>query len=211
MGVCLISLMISLSVFIGIIYIFSKSEKKLLKKSYALYISMAAIVLVNILLYCIYKHSVKYWVFSILSLYLIVTAYIDIKTLYVYRMINYLFGLAGMVFLVVFKIPFLSQCAGALVYILLIFAETWFGGMGKGDAFTLVASIPYLMVLNLGSSLFMALLVNTLIFNVLFLAFNIPKIDFRGVKLKTKAAFTPAIATGTILLVMAAGISDLKF
>lgn len=211
MGICLISLLISLSVFLGTVYIFSKSEKKLMEKSYALYGSIACIVLVNILLYCIYKNSESYWAFSILSVYLIVTAYIDIKTLFVFRIINFLFGLAGVILLLILNISVSSQCAGAFAYILLVLAEAHFGGMGKGDAFTLMVSIPYLMVLNVGTSFFMVLLVNTLIFNVLFLVFNIRKINFKGLKLKTKAAFTPAIAAGTILLVMAEGISGLNF
>jgi len=196
---------ISVGLFLAIIRLFSKDDIRIFSKSANLYISIVSMFLVDFMLCYIYKISAEYFVFSVLNLYLTLTAYIDNQTMNVYRLSNIIFGVLGVILLMFLPSEVGSQFIGALLYVAIILLMSLTGGMGKGDAFTLMTIIPYMMFLNLGNDFLIIMLIDTLIFCLLFIVINIRKLDLRTMKLKSKSALTPSIAIGTIIIILVYG------
>lgn len=100
---------ISAAVFWGLLSCFSKEDERLTWKCASACISGGIAALFNMLLYIIYGKTALYPAFSLLCLYLVITAYIDWKTLYVYRINHIIFGLAGIGAVCMYDISVSSQ------------------------------------------------------------------------------------------------------
>lgn len=203
---CIIVMMISISIFLGFVKLFSKDDTRISSKSNALNLAIISIILTNLITYYAYIGSNKYFIFSVLNVYLILTGYIDSRTLFVYRLSNYIFGSIGVILLVILQVEVESQLISAILYSSVVLLIACTGGIGKGDAFTLIVIIPYMMFLELGSELLINMIINTMIFNIIFIVSNIKKINIKQMKLKSKSALTPSIAMATIIMVLVQGI-----
>lgn len=205
-GICLLGIIVSLVMFWKTLHFFSKDDTRIAAKQRAIYGWTLAIAVTNMLLFCVSVHLGIYIAFSFFNVYLMITVYIDLKTLYVYRIVNGVFFLLGIAMLVLLKVPIDQQLAGAFIYIVFVVLEARMGGMGVGDAFTLIAGVPYMMLLNAGGSFLMMMLVHTLLVNIIFLLLNIKNINLKEMKFNEKAAFTPAIALATLIMVLSVGL-----
>lgn len=205
-GICLIGMILSPVIFWKTLYFFSKDDERIAEKKSTLFLWIIAIAVINILLFWTSVSRGIYVAFSFFSVYLMITVYIDLKTLYVYRIVNVLFFFFGIAMLVLLKVPIDQQLTGAFIYIVFVVLEAGIGGMGVGDALTLITGVPYMLLLNAGGTFLMMMLVHTLLTNVIFLLLNIKNINLKEMKFKVKAAFTPAIALATLIMVLSVGL-----
>ena len=196
---------ISLLTFYVIIRFFGKHDHRITIHHRFVYVALLSIVMVDVMLFCQHGWSIRYAAFSILAVYLMATAYIDMQTLFVYRILNISVGIAGCLFVYFIGVPIREQLSGLLIYIVIILVETVMKGMGVGDAYTLMAIVPYMLLLNMENGVLMLLLENIILSNLCFLCMNIKMINWKKLKFKSQVAFTPAVAITTLLLVMLNG------
>lgn len=203
---CIVVVIISISAFGILVKLFSNDDIRIISKSVILYSSILSMIIINLLLFYIYKVTVEYFTFSILNLYLALTAYIDKITMKVYRLSNIIFAIIGVILILCLPVQVENQITSAILYIVIVTIVSYTGGMGKGDVFTLVTIIPYMMFLNHGNGLLTIMLIDTVIFNILFIVINIRKINLKKMKLNSKSALTPSIAIGTMLIILIEGL-----
>lgn len=171
---------------------------------------MGLILLMNIMLYNIYLYNIGFWFLSILMSYLILTSYIDKKTMYVYSILNGPVALFGLVY--VYLSLFLYQrCSYNPIYLILtilIFSGLMklfekLGIQGGGDSDCFIVSSIYLAMLNTDTLLL--LVVHVFLATLLFAVINLRHYNFKEQKMRREIAFTPYIAVSAFLMIIMGG------
>lgn len=145
--------------------------------------------------------ELKEFVFlSLLSVYLIVTAMIDLQTMLVYRFLSYVMIAVG-----VFYIGLSNQPALYYIYVFLfsimMFLFEYMGSFGMGDVYCFIA-ISFFLVNKSAVSPLLLPLINIIISTVIFLIIYRKQFNFKTGKMNQAMPFVPSIAISTIILVL---------
>lgn len=145
----------------------------------------------------------------ILIVYLMITAYIDFKTKYVYSFLNIIAGCFGVVCLIS-KSNSISDFISSIVYIsiftLVTFIFTKLNAYGAGDNDIYIVISFFLYNSSYGIFNLEIMLINIILSNVIAIILvcitNITKIEWKKLKFKEEIAFAPSITIATLILMM---------
>lgn len=145
----------------------------------------------------------------ILTIYLIITAYIDFKTKYVYSILNIITGCLGIIYLII-KCSTISELINSSIYIgiftLITFIFTKFNAYGAGDNDIYIVISLFLYKSSYGIFNLEIMLINILFSNIIAIILvvltNITKIEWKKLKFKDEIAFAPSISIATLILMM---------
>lgn len=163
-------------------------------------INVALIMLVSILLS--FKFSDKtYFYYCYLSLYLIITAYIDSKTKLIYSIFNYITMIIGITFIINNGNSIEFNLINVIIYAVIILIFDKMKCFGGGDT-ELFISISFFMCNNSNKLPLEIMIANVLLSNTVMIIFNFKNINFKKIKLKEHIAFAPSIAVSTMLIIL---------
>lgn len=145
----------------------------------------------------------------ILTIYLMITAYIDFKTKYVYTILNIITGCLGIIYLII-KCSTISELINSSIYIgiftLITFIFTKFNAYGAGDNDIYIVISLFLYKSSYGIFNLEIMLINILFSNIIAIILvvltNITKIEWKKLKFKDEIAFVPSISIATLILMM---------
>lgn len=199
----IIGTIIGIALFYTAIKIIIKYDKatKLIPKNE---IGIALVILIsNILLYLRYQGSIKYIFMYILFSYLIITSYVDFKTLYVYTIYNYIVIGVGMFYIYInrniYGISDILVCVTIYAIITYIFAKL--NMYGEGD-FEVLLAVSMFLSIKYPIHTMEVLLLNMIISNIVAIILNRKKFNIRKFSFDSKIAFVPAISISTMILLL---------
>lgn len=145
----------------------------------------------------------------VLTIYLLITAYVDFKTKYVYTFLNIIAGCFGIIYLII-KSSSISELINSVIYIaiftLITCIFTKFNAYGAGDNDIYIVISLFLYKSSYGIFNLEIMLINILFSNIiaiiLALITNITKIEWKKLKFKEEIAFAPSISIATLILMM---------
>ena len=148
--------------------------------------------------------SLNFFFLNLLSYYLIISAFIDYKTMFVYSLFNYFMILMSFIFLVMSYVfnGYRLEINTIIISLIFMIANIIFskiGAYGNGDTEVYVV-LTFFFSIICKENLLELLLIDMLLANVLAIILNIKKFDFKKLKFKRKVAFVPYIALATIIL-----------
>lgn len=194
--------LIGIVAFYGALIVVNKSDKEniIIKKE----IGVIFIILISTtLLYLKYKLKIDFFFLFYLSIYLIICAYIDYKTMYVYSIFNYLTIIISIVYLVskYNEINFINVVINVIIFIAYSIIMSIFKVYGGGDNELFIATSVYIAI---NSKIFPleALFLNMILANLIMIITNIKNFNIKKMKLKRKIAFAPSIAMATMILLL---------
>lgn len=163
------------------------------------------IFLSTILLYFKFEASVEFYVYFYLSIYLIITGYIDYKTKNVYTIFNYITIFLGILYLIYQKsigidIKFTIMCV--IIYVIFTKIMGYLNSFGGGDTDIFIALSIFVSSINFNTFPLVILLLNMILSNVILVISNIRLVDFKRGRLKEERAFAPSIALSTITIIL---------
>ncbi len=157
------------------------------------------------LIYFKYENSVEFLFYFYLSIYLIITAYIDYKTKKVYCTLNIITIFIAVIFMIY------HICIGVDISYIIISVVIYscfsllnlFKCYGDGDKEIYIAIGYFVASLNYAEFPLTILMINMLISDLILIIFNAKGLITRFKEvIKTKDAFAPAIAIATILTII---------
>lgn len=194
---------IGIAAFYGALNIVKKFDKE---SSIEINKEIGIIILILIsttLLYLKYKLTIDFIFIYYLSIYLIISAYIDYKTMYVYSNLNYITIIISIMYLLVRHNNLYMKYVVINVIIFLIFTMilSKLKAYGGGDNEIFIA-ISIFIAIKYQNIPLEALLINMLISDVLIIITNFKEINFKKVRFNKSIAFVPSIAISTMILLL---------
>ena len=164
------------------------------------------IALSTTLLYFKYNNSVEFYMYYYISIYLLISGYIDYKTKNVYPIFNWVTIIIGVIYLIYIKnmgidIRYTITCV--IIYIVLVKIMGYLNYFGEGDVDIYIALSIFIGCLKINSSLVLAiLLLNMILSEVVLIITNIKLLDIKKMRFKKEIAFAPSIAISTMLFIL---------
>ena len=157
-------------------------------------------LIVTLLFFIKFGISINFFFLTLLAYYLIISAYIDFKTMIVYSIFNYTMILFSIMFysLSSYSVEKINLIILILFIIFSIVLEKM-GMYGNGDTEIYIV-IACFFATVCRSNLLETLLIDMVLANIIIIFINIKKFDLKKLKFKEKVAFIPAIAISTIIL-----------
>lgn len=157
-------------------------------------------------IYLRYNGMFEFVFYYILSIYLIITGYIDQKTKKVYFFLNVIVFFIGIVYIIkkysmeVNSINFIF-CVIIYNIVNIIFAKMNYYGSGDMEIFS---NVSLFLAFNYNRDLLplALLLINVVLSNIFMLVLYHKYIDIKGMRLKENVAFAPCIALSTLTLLI---------
>lgn len=194
------------------IFVFNKAIKFINKNDEDIKIDVNNKGLINLfialsttLLYCKYKVNVDFYMYFYISIYLIITGYIDYKTKNVYSIFNILTIIVGIIYLIYLKnieVDINLTIICVIIYTIFVKVIGYLNLFGDGDTDIFIALAIFISNINMNIFPLVILLVNMILSNVLLIIFNIKLLDFKKGKFKEEIAFAPSIALSSIILIL---------
>lgn len=144
-------------------------------------------------------------VYSYIVYYLILTAYVDYKTQYVYSIFIYVTILVGIIYL--FKQresiqEFTTVLTIIIIYSLITYkANMKFNFYANGDS-KMYISLTFFICSIYKNMPLSILLINMILANIFAILLNIKNFDFKKMDFKKEIAFAPSIALSTYILIL---------
>lgn len=163
------------------------------------------IFLSTTLLYFKFRVSVEFYMYFYLSIYLIITGYIDYKTKNVYAIFNYMTILVGILYLIYqnsIGIDIKFTIMYVIIYVIFTKVMEYLNSFGGGDTDIFIALSIFISSINFNSFPLVILLLNMILSNVILIISNIGLVDFKRGRLKEEIAFAPSIALSTIIIIL---------
>ena len=136
--------------------------------------------------------------------YLLIAAYIDHKTQYVYRLGSIFFICVSSILFLVSAGSDPSVIGGKIVSIviasILVILQGKANMMGWGDVLTYIGTFIYLASWKYEHLSLELMAIYMMLANLLFLLFNIRKIDWKQKRLKEEGAFLPGMVGGMLIM-----------
>ena len=156
----------------------------------------------TLLLYNKYKVSTDFIFLEYLSLYLIISAYVDKATLCVYSSFNYLTMLISILYLVLKSnsLDLILIGVNVIIYIIISMVLMKMNYYSNGDHEVFIAIAPYVAAIYSDSFILIALIFNMLISNLVITITNLKYLKKN--KFIKKIAYVPSIAFSTILILL---------
>ena len=163
------------------------------------------IALSTTFLYLKYKVNMEFYMYFYISIYLIITAYIDYKTKNVYSIFNILTIFIGVLFLFYQKsieidINITIMCV--IIYTIFVKVVGYLNLFGSGDTDIFIALSIFVSSLNMNIFPLVILLINMILSNLVLIITNINMLDIKKGKFKEEIAFAPSIAISTMILIL---------
>lgn len=168
-----------------------------LKKIDKNFILLAYFIFISMFFYK-YKLSIAFVFYYITIVYLIITAYIDFKTRYIYTIINVFFGIISFLFLmylISINIDIRDSIRGIFLTVIIsvLFSKLKVWNWGDTEMFIVIAPI-----IATGGSIY--ILFNFFISMILSSISAIITFIFKGFKMQSRQAFAPYIAISSLIL-----------
>lgn len=167
------------------------------------------IILISIsttVIYLRYNGMFEFVFYYILSVYLIITGYIDQKTKKVYFFINVIVFFIGIVYITKkysMDVNAINSIFCVIIYniVNIIFAKMNYYGSGDMEIFS---NVSLFLAFNYNRNLLplALLLINMVLSNIFMLILYHKYIDIKGMRLKENVAFAPCIALSTLTLLI---------
>lgn len=157
-------------------------------------------------IYLRYNGMFEFVFYYILSIYLIITGYIDQKTKKVYFFINVIVFFIGIVYMTKkysMEVNSINSIFCVIIYniVNIIFAKMNYYGSGDMEIFS---NVSLFLAFNYNRDLLplALLLINVVLSNIFMLVLYHKYIDIKGMRLKENVAFAPCIALSTLTLLI---------
>lgn len=157
-------------------------------------------------IYLRYNGMFEFVFYYILSIYLIITGYIDQKTKKVYFFINVIVFFIGIVYIIKkysMEVNAINSIFCVIIYniVNIIFAKMNYYGSGDMEIFS---NVSLFLAFNYNRDLLplALLLINVVLSNIFMLVLYHKYIDIKGMRLKENVAFAPCIALSTLTLLI---------
>ena len=157
-------------------------------------------------IYLRYTGMFEFVFYYILSIYLIITGYIDQKTKKVYFFINVIVFFIGIVYMTKkysMEVNSINSIFCVIIYniVNIIFAKMNYYGSGDMEIFS---NVSLFLAFNYNRDLLplALLLINVVLSNIFMLVLYHKYIDIKGMRLKENVAFAPCIALSTLTLLI---------
>lgn len=163
------------------------------------------VALSTTLLYLKYKTNIEFYMYFYVSIYLLITAYIDYKTKNVYTILNYITMIVGIFFLFYQKsieVDINITIICVIIYTIFVKVGGYFDWFGGGDTEIFIALSIFVSSINMNLFPLVILLINMILSNLILIISNIKNIDVKRLKLKEPKAFAPSIAISTMILIL---------
>ncbi|CUQ30129.1 prepilin peptidase [Clostridium baratii] len=188
-------------VFKVLLNIINKYDETILNKNKKIDV---AIFIVTSIFYFKFGLSINFFFLNLLAYYLIISSFIDYKTMNVYSFLNYFMLLIAFIFFIInhlfngYNLTF-ETIIITLIFIIINILFSKIGAYGDGDTEVYIVLSCFFAIVCKNNLLEM-LLVDMLLANILIILLNIKEFDLKKLKFKRKVAFIPAIALATIIL-----------
>ena len=157
-------------------------------------------------IYLRYNGMFEFVFYYILSIYLIITGYIDQKTKKVYFFLNVIVFFIGIVYIIKkysMEVNLINSIFCVIIYniVNIIFAKMNYYGSGDMEIFS---NVSLFLAFNYNRDLLplALLLINVVLSNIFMLVLYHKYIDIKGMRLKENVAFAPCIALSTLTLLI---------
>ena len=157
-------------------------------------------------IYLRYNGMFEFVFYYILSIYLIITGYIDQKTKKVYFFLNVIVFFIGIVYIIKkysMEVNSINSIFCVIIYniVNIIFAKMNHYGSGDMEIFS---NVSLFLAFNYNRDLLplALLLINVVLSNIFMLVLYHKYIDIKGMRLKENVAFAPCIALSTLTLLI---------
>ncbi len=171
------------------------------KKEYGIYFLFS---ILTTLMYIKYGITLDLFFLSFFLIYLIISAYIDKKTLTIYSFYNYLTTLIGIVYLLakLGTINITNIIFNVIIFVCITIIASKLGAFKDGDT-ELFISISFFLYPQYPNFALEIFLINIIISYIVVLILNFRRLDKTNfLKFKEPIAFAPSIAISTIILLL---------
>lgn len=195
--------LIGIVAFIGAIAFINKNDKenRIDVKNKGLISFLIA--LSTTLLYIKYNESLDFYIYFYLSIYLIITGYIDYKTKNVYTIFNNISIIIGVLYIIYkMKIGINMEINITYMFIYIIFVKLMEMSKSFASGDTDIFIVSSLFIINLNTFPLIFLLINMVLSNMLAILTNLKLVDIKKFRFKEEIAFAPSIALSTMILVL---------
>jgi prepilin signal peptidase PulO-like enzyme (type II secretory pathway) len=164
---------------------------------------MLIILISTTIIYLKYKFTIDFLFIFYLSIYLIICAYVDKKTMYVYSMFNYLTMIISLTYFITNNnyVYVTKITIDVIIYIVFSIIMTKLKIYGSGDNEIFIA-ISLFIAIKFSMNPLEALLLNVIIANIVTIMLNFKHINLRKMKLNSRIAFAPSIAISTMIMIL---------
>lgn len=187
---------------IRIVNMFDQTANIKIKNNFLI---VTVIIFSTLIIYLKYGLTLNFIFIFYLSIYLIVCAYIDFKTMFVYSIFNFITIVISVIYLyLTLKITnfgITNLIINVIIYMVFSFALSKFNVYGEGDSEIFIA-ISIFIAIKYNVFIIETLLINMVLSNIVAIFMNIKNIDFKKMKLKNRIAFAPCIAISTMILLV---------
>lgn len=197
--------LIGVILFYGAIRIVNRFDQTANIKIKNNFLIVTVIIFSTLIIYLKYGLTLNFIFIFYLSIYLIVCAYIDFKTMFVYSIFNFITIVISVIYLyLTLKITnfgITNLIINVIIYMVFSFALSKFNVYGEGDSEIFIA-ISIFIAIKYNVFIIETLLINMVLSNIVAIFMNIKNIDFKKMKLKNRIAFAPCIAISTMILLV---------
>ncbi|MBL4932267.1 prepilin peptidase [Clostridium paridis] len=193
---------IGVFIFYGALLIVKCNDNSDLEIKREIIVSISILVSVAVLYYK-YKLSMSFVFLFYLFIYLIISAYIDYKTMYVYSIFNYITMGVSVIYLII-NIKNVSVGYVAISVVIWCCFTTLcskFKIFGGGDN-EILMSISLFIAVKYNYSTLEMLFLNMAICNLILFFTNLDKFNIKEMRFNKNVAYAPSIALSTILLIL---------
>lgn len=197
--------LIGVILFYGAIRIVNKFDQNANIKIKNNLLIVTVIIFSTLIIYLKYGLTLNFIFIFYLSIYLIVCAYIDFKTMFVYSIFNFITIVISIIYLYltleITNFGITNLIINVIIYMVFSFALSKFNVYGEGDSEIFIA-ISIFIAIKYNVFIIETLLINMVLSNIVAIFMNLKNIDFKKMKLKNRIAFAPCIAISTMILLV---------
>jgi prepilin signal peptidase PulO-like enzyme (type II secretory pathway) len=203
MIVVIVFAIIGIAAFFGAIKFIKLNDKTINLKMEKEIGIMLIILISTTLIYLKYKFTIDFLFIFYLSIYLIICAYVDKKTMYVYSIFNYFTIIISLIYLIsTYNNVYVTKIIiDVIIYIIFSTLMSKLKIYGNGDNEIFIA-ISLFIAIKFSINPLEALLVNVIIANIVTIILNYKNINIKKMKLNSRIAFAPSIAISTMIMIL---------
>ena len=180
-------------------------EHGIIKNKYDNVITTLFSIINSVIIYNFTQNNLIRFVLIISFSVLLVCAYTDLKTNFVYRVYSYLLIMVNLIYLVINKnnIPDLESILTLVFFIIIINVLTIKNCFGKGDSYILIANS--LLVITLNQNYYFpieVILWHFVLSAVLMIILNLKQMNFKTLRFNKPIPFVPYIYLATLIMIL---------
>lgn len=153
-----------------------------------------------------YKADILCFFFICMLLYVLIAAFVDYYTMYIYRFLNYIGIITGIICFFITentgKYTIIATISSLLLYFLLLYILVILKAFGAGDGLLFAGIAFYLMSLDQTSNLVVLLFSHLILSYLIFYVYYFIQIFFKEKNNTTIRAFAPSIAASALMIVL---------